>query len=54
MNNAGVYEFCPLEAVTEAHYHKQFDLNVLGLILTSQAAVKYFSPAAAASSMSVR
>jgi 3-oxoacyl-[acyl-carrier protein] reductase len=45
VNNAGVYEFGPLEAVTEAHFHKQFDLNVLGLILTSQAAVKYFSPA---------
>src|SRR6202161_4792675 len=36
VNNAGVYEFGPLEAVTEAHFHKQFDLNVLGLILTSQ------------------
>jgi 3-oxoacyl-[acyl-carrier protein] reductase len=45
INNAGVYEFSPLEAVTEAHFHKQFDLNVLGLILTSQAAVKHFSPA---------
>jgi 3-oxoacyl-[acyl-carrier protein] reductase len=45
VNNAGVYEFSPVEAVTEAHFHKQFDLNVLGLILTSQAAVKYFSTA---------
>jgi 3-oxoacyl-[acyl-carrier protein] reductase len=45
VNNAGVYEFSPVEGVTEAHYHKQFDLNVLGLILTSQAAVKHFSPA---------
>src|ERR1700681_3655355 len=43
VNNAGVYEFGPLEGVTEAHFHKQFDLNVLGLVLTSQAAVKYFS-----------
>jgi 3-oxoacyl-[acyl-carrier protein] reductase len=40
VNNAGVYEFAPLEAVTEEHYHRQFDLNVLGLILTTQAAVK--------------
>src|SRR5437868_2452066 len=45
VNNAGVYEFTPLEGVTEAHYHKLFDVNVLGLILTSQAAVKHFSPA---------
>jgi 3-oxoacyl-[acyl-carrier protein] reductase len=34
VNNAGVYEFAPLEYITEAHFHKQFDLNVLGLILT--------------------
>ena len=33
MNNAGVYEFAPLEDITEEHFHKQFDLNVLGLIL---------------------
>src|SRR6266850_2515793 len=45
VNNAGVYEFTPLEGVTEAHYHKLFDVNVLGLILTSQAAVKHFGPA---------
>jgi 3-oxoacyl-[acyl-carrier protein] reductase len=45
VNNAGVYEFSPLEGVTEAHFHKHFDLNVLGLILTTQAAVKHFSPA---------
>ncbi len=45
VNNAGVYEFSPLEAVTEAHFHKLFGVNVLGLILTSQAAVKHFGPA---------
>src|SRR5437867_581254 len=39
VNNAGVYEFSPLEAVTEEHFRKQFDLNVLGLILVTQAAV---------------
>ena len=42
MNNAGVYEFAPLEQITEEHFHKQFDLNVLGLILTTQEAVKHF------------
>ena len=44
VNNAGIYEFSPLEAVTEAHFHKQFDLNVLGLLLVTQAAVKRFGP----------
>jgi 3-oxoacyl-[acyl-carrier protein] reductase len=44
VNNAGIYEFLPLEAVTPAHFHKQFDLNVLGLILTTQAAVKLIGP----------
>src|SRR5437870_3070743 len=33
VNNAGVYEFSPLENVTAEHFHKQFDLNVLGLLL---------------------
>jgi len=42
VNNAGIYEFSPLEGITEEHFHKQFDLNVLGLILTSQQAVKHF------------
>jgi 3-oxoacyl-[acyl-carrier protein] reductase len=42
VNNAGVYEFAPLEDVTAEHFHKMFDLNVLGLILASQEAVKYF------------
>jgi 3-oxoacyl-[acyl-carrier protein] reductase len=45
VNNAGVYEFLPLEAVTEEHFHKQFDLNVLGLILASREAAKHFGPA---------
>jgi 3-oxoacyl-[acyl-carrier protein] reductase len=44
VNNAGMYEFSPLEGITEEHFHKQFDLNVLGLILTTQAAVKRFGP----------
>ena len=42
VNNAGVYEFAPIEAVTTEHYHKQFNLNVLGLILATQEAVKQF------------
>ena len=45
VNNAGIYEFTPLENVTVEHFHKQFDLNVLGLILTTQEAVRHFSPA---------
>jgi 3-oxoacyl-[acyl-carrier protein] reductase len=44
VNNAGIYEFSPLEAVTEEHFHRLFDLNVLGLILASQEAVKQFGP----------
>lgn len=45
VNNAGIYEFSPLEGITEAHFSKQFDLNVLGLILASREAVKHFGPA---------
>lgn len=44
VNNAGIYEFSPLENVTAEHFHKQFDLNVLGLIFASQEAVKHFGP----------
>jgi 3-oxoacyl-[acyl-carrier protein] reductase len=42
VNNAGVYEFAPLDEVTAEHFHKMFDLNVLGLLLVSQEAVKRF------------
>jgi 3-oxoacyl-[acyl-carrier protein] reductase len=42
VNNAGVYEFLPIEAVTAEHFHKQYNLNVLGLLLATQEAVKYF------------
>jgi 3-oxoacyl-[acyl-carrier protein] reductase len=41
VNNAGIYEFAPLEEVTPDHFHKLFDLNVLGLLLTTQEAVKH-------------
>src|SRR5262249_35195430 len=44
VNNAGIYEFAPLEAVTPEHFRKQFDLNVLGLLLASQEAAKLFGP----------
>jgi 3-oxoacyl-[acyl-carrier protein] reductase len=42
VNNAGVYEFAPLVEVTAEHFHKMFDLNVLGLLFASQEAVKQF------------
>ena len=41
VNNAGVYEFSPIDGITGEHFHKQFDLNVLGLILASKEAAKY-------------
>ncbi|HEY9638574.1 MAG TPA: glucose 1-dehydrogenase [Coleofasciculaceae cyanobacterium] len=45
VNNAGIYEYLPLEDITEDHFHKHFDLNVLGLILTSQQAANHFGSA---------
>jgi 3-oxoacyl-[acyl-carrier protein] reductase len=44
VNNAGIYEFSPLENVSVEHFRKQFDLNVLGLILSTQEAVRLFGP----------
>jgi len=41
VNNSGVYEFAPIEGVTEESFHKHFNVNVLGLLLTTQAAVKH-------------
>lgn len=46
VNNSGVYEFAPIEAVTEEHFHKIFNINVLGAILTTQAAVKHLGEGA--------
>ena len=43
VNNSGVYEFAPIEAVTEENFHKTFNINVLGTILVTQAAVKHMS-----------
>jgi 3-oxoacyl-[acyl-carrier protein] reductase len=42
VNNAGIYQFAPLDQITPESFHKHFDLNVLGLILASQAAAKRF------------
>jgi 3-oxoacyl-[acyl-carrier protein] reductase len=44
VNNAGVYDLQPLEGVTEEHFHKHFNLNVLGLLLTTKEAVKLIGP----------
>jgi 3-oxoacyl-[acyl-carrier protein] reductase len=44
VNNAGIYDFAPLESITAEHFHKHFDLNVLGLLLTTQEAVKLIGP----------
>ena len=41
VNNSGVYGFAPLEAITEEDFHRHFNINVLGLLLTTQAAVKH-------------
>jgi len=46
VNNSGVYEFAPLEAITEEHFHKQFNINVLGLLLTTQAAARHLGEGA--------
>src|SRR5881394_1055363 len=45
VNNAGVYEFVPLEEVTEQQFHRMFDTNVLGLLLVTQEALKHFNSA---------
>jgi 3-oxoacyl-[acyl-carrier protein] reductase len=43
VNNAGVFDFAPIEAVTEAEFHREFDTNVLGAILVIQEGVKHFN-----------
>jgi len=45
VNNAGVFEFSPIEAVTETEFHREFNINVLGTILATRVASKYFGPA---------
>jgi 3-oxoacyl-[acyl-carrier protein] reductase len=44
VNNAGVYEFVPLEEVSEQQFHRMFDTNVLGMLLATQEALKHFNP----------
>jgi 3-oxoacyl-[acyl-carrier protein] reductase len=44
VNNAGVYQFTPLEEITEETFHRIFDINVLGLLLATKEAVKHFGP----------
>ncbi|MET3931841.1 3-oxoacyl-[acyl-carrier protein] reductase [Lysobacter sp. OAE881] len=46
VNNSGVYEFAPLEAITPEHFHRHFDINVLGLLLTTKAASKHLGEGA--------
>ncbi|HXZ09791.1 MAG TPA: glucose 1-dehydrogenase [Paraburkholderia sp.] len=46
VNNSGVYEFSPIETITEEHFHRHFNVNVLGLLLTTQAAVKHLGEGA--------
>jgi 3-oxoacyl-[acyl-carrier protein] reductase len=41
VNNSGVYEFGPIDAITEEQFHRMFNINVLGLLLTTQAALKH-------------
>lgn len=44
VNNAGIYEGAPLGQITPEHFHRHFDLNVLGLLLSTQEAVKLIGP----------
>jgi len=44
VNNAGLYEFAPLEEISEEQFHRQFNTNVLGLLLATQEAAKSFGP----------
>jgi 3-oxoacyl-[acyl-carrier protein] reductase len=46
VNNSGIYEFSPIEEITEEHFHKQFNTNVLGVLLTTQAAVRHLGEGA--------
>ena len=46
VNNSGVYDFAPIEAIDEAHFHRQFNVNVLGVLLTTQAASRHLKEGA--------
>ena len=53
VNNAGIFEFAPLEGVTADHFHRQFNLNVFGLLLTTQKAVTQFDATAGGSVINI-
>src|SRR2546423_15539645 len=44
VNNAGVYDFKPLEEITEEEFHREFNTNVLGMMLATQEGLKHFGP----------
>jgi 3-oxoacyl-[acyl-carrier protein] reductase len=44
VNNAGVYQFAPLDDLTESDFHRQFDVNVLGILLATREATRHFGP----------
>lgn len=46
VNNSGVYDLKPLEQITEDHFHRHFNINVLGLLLVTQAASKHLGEGA--------
>jgi 3-oxoacyl-[acyl-carrier protein] reductase len=46
VNNSGVYEFAPIEAITEESFHRQFNINVLGLLLVTKHAVPHLKSGA--------
>ena len=46
VNNSGVYGFAPLENITEEDFHRHFNINVLGLLFTTQAAAKHMDEGA--------
>ncbi|MDR5733500.1 glucose 1-dehydrogenase [Caballeronia sp. LZ025] len=46
VNNSGIYEFSTIEEITEEHFHKQFNVNVLGVLLVTQAAAKHLGEGA--------
>jgi 3-oxoacyl-[acyl-carrier protein] reductase len=52
VNNSGIYEFSPIEEITEEHFHKHFNTNVLGVLLVTQAAVKHLGEGASIINMS--
>jgi 3-oxoacyl-[acyl-carrier protein] reductase len=45
VNNAGVYQYSPIEAISESDFHRQFNINVLGVVLSTQQAIAHFNPA---------